>query len=116
MFSRVPSLSGLLESNGNDNDNFNGETFKIDESIEFYDEQTESSDNYRLKRSIAEFFGANKTREFNPSVDLSSSLYCSIVNEIPLKCMQLNILDVFKANFSNLTKNDVIGIVQNFTR
>lgn len=91
--------------------------FSNDE-IELNDDELETLNNNsdRVKRSVHDLFGANNTREFNPSVDLSSTLYCSIVNKIPLKCMQFNILDIFTANIFNLTKDDVVDGVRNYNR
>lgn len=50
-------------------------------------------------------------RPFNPSVDVPSFLFCSVVNRLPLGCLMNNILELWnfdEEKLNNLTKNDIL--------
>ncbi|GAB0092699.1 NPC intracellular cholesterol transporter 1 homolog 1b-like [Sergentomyia squamirostris] len=54
------------------------------------------------------------TRKFNPSVDLSPSIYCPLINAIPLGCYQHNLLELWKFDrekIANLTKEEILRAV-----
>lgn len=51
---------------------------------------------------------------FNPSVHLSTELFCGIVNSLPLGCMLKNILELWdfdEEKINRLTKNDVLEAI-----
>lgn len=53
-------------------------------------------------------------REFNPSVDLFTGLYCNIINSFPLGCYQQNMLEIWDfdaATIQNLTVEDILEAV-----
>uniref|UniRef100_A0A1B0CNT4 Putative conserved plasma membrane protein n=1 Tax=Lutzomyia longipalpis TaxID=7200 RepID=A0A1B0CNT4_LUTLO len=57
-------------------------------------------------------------RKFNPSVDLSPSIYCPLINAIPLGCYQQNLLELWKFDrekIANLTKEDILFAVNTAT-
>lgn len=57
---------------------------------------------------------SGKEREFNPSVDLFSGIYCQIINSFPTGCYQQNVLEVWdfqQDQISALTLEDVINAV-----
>lgn len=53
----------------------------------------------------------SKRAPFNPSVHLSTNLFCGIVNRLPIGCMIKNILELWdfdEEKISRLTKDDVL--------
>lgn len=51
-------------------------------------------------------------KPFDPSVHLFSSIYCGIINSLPLGCYMENILELWKFDaeqIDNLTKEDVLN-------
>lgn len=59
---------------------------------------------------------APKRRPFNPSVDLSTTLFCSVVDRLPMGCMLNNILELWDFNedkINKLTRDDVLNALNN---
>lgn len=66
----------------------------------------------RREETVAPTKRTKKPRPFmNPSVDLPNFMYCPIINRLPVGCMELSILELWKYDrevIAGLTKEDIL--------
>lgn len=103
-FSRIPLISqftSLMNHRRKRNDAFDNNFFGSDEDLKTTTRK-QHKDHKKDKKP------------FCPSIDLDPEFYCSLISDLPLGCMQENMLELFKfdvAKLENMDKNDIIDLI-----
>lgn len=57
---------------------------------------------------------AKPSKPFNPSVDLNPTVYCGIIESLPMGCLMQNLLEIWRFDeniIGNLTKQDILNAI-----
>lgn len=85
---------------------------------------TKSSPTQRTKRQTFDFDDdlfdedtipiKKPSKPFNPSVDLNPTIYCNIIENLPMGCLVENLLEIWNFDenvIGNLTKDDILNAI-----